>query len=94
MYIIGGAQLKFVYMLVDFFFFFFLAGATAPPRGNVAPPLGGGGVVCHRLGSGVFMFHPPLALNSLGSKTTHPLLIVNAQESSTSQFFLMSGRCS
>ena len=39
MYIIGGgAQLKFVYMLVDFFFFF-LAGATAPRRGNVAPPL-------------------------------------------------------
>ena len=40
MYIIGGAQLKFVYMLVDsFFFFFFFAGATAPPMGNVAPPL-------------------------------------------------------
>ena len=38
MYIIGGrAQLKFVYVLVDFFFF--LAGATAPRRGNVAPPL-------------------------------------------------------
>ena len=38
MYIIGGAQLKFVYMLVDSFFFF-LQGPQPPPRGNVAPPL-------------------------------------------------------
>ena len=38
MYIIGGAQLKFLYRPVDFFFFFF-ARATAPTRGNVAPPL-------------------------------------------------------
>ena len=32
MYIIGGAELKFVYMLVDLFFFFFLQGPR-PPQG-------------------------------------------------------------